>query len=709
MINRIARLLPLAALLVVVRAVAHQPAADGQSLESTYPVVITPTRLRQAIPDVPASVTVITADALRKFGITTVVDALRLVPGMQITQAGGHDLRINYHGTNALTPHRMNVLIDGISAYRPSYARVFWKQLPVAIEDIDRIEITRGPNSVTYGPNSMLAVINIITKHPKDVGPVMASAALGSQSTASATARLGVTADRTAIRVSVNSERDGGFDYLSRSKPQGHDATRMNRLNLRSQTEVSATTTLDFYGAYVEGVAEVPFADVYQASFPDAKTRDYYLGGVWTSQLSPMHEVQLRVNYANFSIRQPWVTCLPSALLLPELFALWQVSPAYANTILAGRIPSGGSAAADALAAAAIEAIGGLGQRARQPTCVTANQDLFESRFDLELQDTYVFSERLRVVAGAGARVQRGESQTIFAGPVSTTIYRAFINAEYKPRTWLHFNVGGYAEHDGLTGSTFSPRIALNARLSDHQTVRVVLSKGRRTPDLYEQRANWSYTFSDLTPALDGSTSGRFYQSARAPGNLHDERIFSKEVGYLLSVPRLGLTFDAKVFDDELTELISEKLQVASFQPTNNGAVRLSGAELQTNVELSPSWSAFFNYAYLRNHQATTQLERTQYARHSGAIGLAHIFGAGWRGSLAYYGSSGDGVGETHYGRTDLTLGKAFSVQRTRWEASVIASRLDNKSVTYFRDFGSTLENSYNNRVQVFGRLKISF
>ena len=62
----------------------------------------------------------------------------------------------------------MNVMIDGLSVYRPGLARVDWAEIPVAIDDIERIEITRGPNSATYGANSMMAIVNILTKHPRD-------------------------------------------------------------------------------------------------------------------------------------------------------------------------------------------------------------------------------------------------------------------------------------------------------------------------------------------------------------------------------------------------------------------------------------------------------------------------------------------------------------------------------------------------------------
>lgn len=152
------------------RALAQQPPAEAiDSNELDYPVVNTPTRLRQSLSDVPASTTVITADTIRRHGITRIEEALRLVPGMAVSRASGNDYRINYHGTDATNPRRLNVLIDSESTYRPGFSRVDCPLLPVALEDVDRIEVTRGPNSAAYTPNSRMVVINILTKHPKDV------------------------------------------------------------------------------------------------------------------------------------------------------------------------------------------------------------------------------------------------------------------------------------------------------------------------------------------------------------------------------------------------------------------------------------------------------------------------------------------------------------------------------------------------------------
>jgi iron complex outermembrane receptor protein len=101
------------------------------------------------------------------------------------------------------------------------------------------------------------------------------------------------------------------------------------------------------------------------------------------------------------------------------------------------------------------------------PICLNANQNFREGRQDVELQDTYVFSDVLRMVNGFGLRHDVGTSEMMLGGSYGNNSVRAFTNIEYKPTGWLNINVGGFGEKDQLTGFTFSPRIAANLRPSD--------------------------------------------------------------------------------------------------------------------------------------------------------------------------------------------------------------------------------------------------
>lgn len=676
-------------------------------LDPSYPAVITPTRLVQSLADVPASVTIISAETIERFSIRSIPEALRLVPGMSVIQATGPDYQISYHGTNTLSPRRMNVLIDGISVYRPAFSEVIWSQLPVAIEDVERIEVTRGPNSASYGPNSMLAVINIITKNPNDVPLGFAAGTAGTEGVRDLTARLGLRLGETALRVTVGTSRDRGFDTLTQDAA-GHDSVRNDHLSVRSQSRLGERSTLALQASVARGTAEIPFIDNFQQTYPDRRFEDIYAGARWTTQLAANHELSLRIDHARQSSRQPWTTCLPTVALLPEMFALWRANPRYADTIIRGGVPTGGTPGDDALALAAIGAIQALGAGALAPRCGRANQDVVQGRLDLEVQDTFVFSDQLRVVAGLGLRHQGGESQTFLGGEQTSSVRWLFGNVEYRPTGHLTLNLGGYAERNPLSPSTFSPRAAANLRLAPGHTLRVVFSNGTRSPDIQEQRTNWSYRFEGVTPPLHGSTTALLYQSRTGPGNLTNERIRSREVGYLLNAQSLGLLLDVRVFDDHLSSLISERTNLAGLVPTNAGSVRLTGAELQLTLRMPSGWNGYANYAYLDNRDATNILERTQWSRHSGAVGLSREFADGWEAAIAYAGQSGDGHQQSAYGRTDLSLSRAFSGNGTRWRATFGLQRLDSPTTAYSIGSAEALESRRSNRLAAFLRLGVT-
>ncbi|RZI83521.1 MAG: TonB-dependent receptor [Rubrivivax sp.] len=688
-------------------ALAAAPPPEPSALDlddAAYPVVITPTRLRQSLADVPASVTVITADTLRRYGITRIEDALRFVPGMAVMQVQGNDFRISYHGTNIIAPRRMNVLIDGVSAYPPAFSQVDWAVLPVAMEDIDRIEVIRGPNSASHGPNSMTAVINILTKHPKDVERGLVSVALGSHNMVDTTVRLATTLASTSVRATLHSHDDTGYDRTASGQP-ARDSTRMRRLNLRAQTDLGDGSSLDLQASHMGGMLYMRSFDWFGVTAPDRQVQSTQASGRWTKSFSANHEVQVDAYHSNGGVRQRWSSCWPRIAMLPQLGELFESNPQYLLDLLVGNPAATGTPREVQLAQEVGQAYAALGLRT---SCGQTDQDVSLSRTQVEVQDTFVVSNNLRILGGLGLRYQRANSQTYFGGAVANNVRWAFGHAEYRPLDWLTANVGGYGEFNSLSGSTFSPRFALNARLSDNQSVRFVVSQGTRTPDIFEERANWSYTFTGLTPTVNGgSSTGRLFAVVHGKPNLHSERIRSTELGYLLALRRIGLNLDARVFDDRLTELISDRLTLVDFNPTNSGSVRLSGFELQGNLEFSPTWSGLLAYGYLLNRRATHPIEVSQYSRHSGAAGVSHAFSADWRASLAYQGSSGHGVDELRYSRLDLSVSRAFRAGAQSALATVGIGYLDTPSVHV--GAANYLDSTYDSRFSIHGQLRVTF
>jgi iron complex outermembrane receptor protein len=710
--------------------------------DTAYPVVITPTRLRQSLADVPASVTVITGDMIRRYGINRIEEVFRMVPGMVVTRTAGSNYKINYHGTTTASPRRMNVLIDGVSAYQIAFSKVEWSWLPVALEDIDRIEVTRGPDSSSYGPNSMMAVVNILTKHPKDVEPAMAAVTVGSQKTLDTTLRLATTLGSTSVKLVANTHDDSGFDSMNDAELIGpasqaaklrfSDSTQVTRLHLNVHQELEGGASLDVRASHVKAGLTATQLDYNQITNADPDGTNDQLSARLTKPLSAQQELQVDVSFVKSRVVQAWSSCWPTIAFSPTLAALYQSNPLFGTTlvdvateyintkqisqatqdkaaqVLASLSPQDQHLALQLLGL--FSSPGGLNQ-ALAPNCGQTDNNSTESRSQIELQDTYVVSDQLRVVGGMGFRQQSGDSQTLLLGSVSNQVKWLFGHAEYRPTQWLTTNLGGYAEDNSLSGRTFSPRVALNTRLSDSQSVRAVFSKGTRSPDLLEERANWGNTYTGLTYPIQGASTARLFAVAHSPGNLDSEEIWSRELGYLLTSRPAGLTFDAKVFDDRLKNLISQRLSPISFSPSNSDSVRLTGAELQAQWDMSRTWSGWLSYSHLLNHGATDPQEMAQYAKNSGAGGVSVLLSDTWRASLAHYAASGNGVVEFGYARTDLTLARTFAMGQHTGSLSMTLGYLHTPwTRTYVGvSNASAVSAYYDSRFNIFGQARVAF
>ena len=173
---------------------AFSAQAEEHSYFSSLPVVASVSRLPQRLADAPTSVTVIDRDMIRNLPIRDLNDVFRLVPGFQTYPNNTEAARVTYHGlTDEEFSPRLQVMVDGRSMYSPAFRNgTNWALIPVAIEDIERIEVVRGTNAVSYGSNAFLGVINIITVDPSVVRGFSVSTSYGNQNVRDYSLRTGV-------------------------------------------------------------------------------------------------------------------------------------------------------------------------------------------------------------------------------------------------------------------------------------------------------------------------------------------------------------------------------------------------------------------------------------------------------------------------------------------------------------------------------------
>ncbi len=116
----------------------------------------------------PAAIYVLTQEDIRRSGATSIPEVLRLAPGVEVARIDSDHWAVGVRGFGGEFSKSLLVLIDGRSVYSPLFAGIYWQLQDTLLEDVDRIEIIRGPGGTIWGANAVNGIINIITKNAKD-------------------------------------------------------------------------------------------------------------------------------------------------------------------------------------------------------------------------------------------------------------------------------------------------------------------------------------------------------------------------------------------------------------------------------------------------------------------------------------------------------------------------------------------------------------
>lgn len=196
---------------------AHE-ATDDPSLEDlTKTEISSVSRRSQSLANVPAAAFVISAEDIRRSGAHTLADVLRTAPGIEVGQVDNGRYAVTARGFNGRFANKLQVLVDGRSIYSTFFSGTMWEHDPVALDDIERIEVIRGPGAAMWGANAVNGVINIITKHSAtQVGGLLAPS-IGTEGFQQFYGRFGRQVDdNTNWRMSVQSRRrDPSTQYAS--------------------------------------------------------------------------------------------------------------------------------------------------------------------------------------------------------------------------------------------------------------------------------------------------------------------------------------------------------------------------------------------------------------------------------------------------------------------------------------------------------------
>jgi iron complex outermembrane receptor protein len=547
-------------------------ASDALGLEEVdyladIPVVLTVTRLPQSRAELPTAVTVIDREMIEASGAVELTDLFRLVAGFQIGRYHGPDgprVAVTYHGNTNQYSRRMQVLIDGRSVYTWGTGGAEWTDLPVAIDDIERIEVSRGPNGVTYGSNAFLGVINIITRHTAGQQGARATVTVDDDHYRDTVLRYAGGRGDFSYRITGSYKQDNGFEDYTAA-----DGT------LYELNDDTRTSTLAFRGDYRAGVNDYLMVQVGGAAGP----REV---GDTTDVTSPIRERQVTTHYQQLK----WQHIIDSdSEVNAQLYHhLHRVEDRFQTALLSEiytslyqdacvPVPTVAECALYPFDSAAVELLTGIPDQ-RLP----ADTSLQSERYDLELSHRFRLTDAVRLVWGGELRLDEVTAADYFdtGERYQHQNFRLFFNGEWKPTVRWVVNLGDMVEQSSLVGALHSPRLAINRLLGEVGYARVSAGRAYRTPTAVEEYANYTVRYAD------GTLVTTLYDSS---GELQPERIDSLE--FAVGAERGGAGYEVKVFREQIRseiDAVNNPVPSSHWTMSQAGETTIEGAELQLKV-----------------------------------------------------------------------------------------------------------------------------
>lgn len=616
------------------------------------PVVLTASRLSQPLSEAPSAMTVIDRDMIKASGFRTVPELMQLVPGMYVGYVDGNTPVLSLHNSTDQYSRQMQVLIDGRSVYMPPLGGVNWANLPLLIDDIERIEVVRGPSSASHGTNSFYGVINIITRDvSSENGAGRLSLTGGNASDASAKiSRIGEQFD---YRISAGYRSDNGYSntYLN-----DHNQTRI--ANFSGNYHPNAADSINVQlgssnGVYGKGIVQTTGQDAGNIRtdnlFRDTTANSDFQLLSWLHTWSANNESKLTYSHTEDHTFDPLLCMTPFG---------------------PGCVVVHGSLSG------------------------TTQYSVYGQRDVLELQNTNQLGGNNRLVWGANTEYDYASDPLLLQSSPKLKSWRIFAHDEWRISPKAIFNLGTMFEDDGMGYQSNSPRASLNYHLTPLHTLRIGISTATRSPAMMEANIDAS------TPLFGGA-----YGPPVTP--LAPEEIISREIGYIGEFPSLGLTLDTRAYIDHVNDMIlvdkcvdGNNCNVNSWK--NMGYADFKGFDATLKLFWNEKHSSLTaNYAYQRatmglaslptswnNTVADTGLGSVQafyqsqfiglfpqtVDSNSGSLLLSQRIADSWQLSAGYYfrapvrvlDVSTDVTPESQISRLDMRLAKTFKLENSR-------------------------------------------
>lgn len=519
--------------------------------------------------DTPGAIYVLSNDDVKRTGATTIPEALRLVPGLNVARIDSNEWPISARGFNGQFSNKLLVIVDGRSIYTPFYSGVWWDQQDVKIENNERIEVMRGPNASLWGRiNAVNGVVNIITKNAKNTQGSLVNAYVGIDRSGVGLRYGTKIDDDTFIKVYGRTAH-----YKSQNEPltntNSHQTDLLDKIGFRYDKEINNTNRLNLEGNVFNGDSSGAVA-----TFPT-------LSKSLTPQLVPTYSQSssTRQEFIGHNLQGCWEQT-QSARYNTTLQVYWDKSKRESDVLKAG---------------------------------LTVNT------FDVDFQHNLLLTSNQRLVWGLGYRRNMLDSNNGIIFSLSKPnrvdhLFNAFIQDDITlvPQKWK-LTLGNLIEHNPSTGYEFESSTRLLWIPNDHESVWASISCAVRTPHCAQE--NGVYSISNITP-VEGGVAKAFNPitlvTMIGKSNVKSENLIAYELGWR-AVIQPQLTADVTTYyynykdaasitpdPTDLSHIVSGYV-LQNIYGTNFSHVHTYGVEFSVNWQVNDSWKLRGSYSYFQS------------------------------------------------------------------------------------------------------------
>jgi iron complex outermembrane receptor protein len=506
-------------------------------------------RRPQPFPWATATTTGLDSDDVRDFGGRFFTDSLRRVPGLEVQRISSTESNVSARTYNDDSSSAQGILglLDGRQVYNDFFGGVFWETIPVTLDDIERVDVIRGPGSFLYGPNAMHGLINIETRSPMKYKMKDGKREDVLDEELSLSGSYGSYRSSTETITYIRREPTFGFkgklvrDDIDEFEPSGKNTKDKLFCDLRYETLLGGDPNqhLDVGAGASQQKFDVlipTFGSVFAAQFATESQEEYARAVYTAGSLESWGRLRVAATFTHFD-----ATANPAGISVPI--------PVY------------------------------------MPFRVVLDSGDFDVQYSNELIKNHL------VTGGAGVRgaTFTTEDQDVADGRHGTVLGWVFVQDEITLDPALRLTLGARLDHHSVTGNAVSPRVAAVWQLAKQEDVghylRASAGYGFRNPSLRE-------LWFDM-PVLGGA--------GRIIGNKHlePEQMRSFELGYWgQPIPRLRTT--ANVYFNLVDRLVQflDPTGTNVFQPFNDDKDRAYGTELEIEFQAASWLYTFGNYSF---------------------------------------------------------------------------------------------------------------